>query len=226
MELRELLTTLGRRWKFVVAVFLSGLLGALLVTLVMTPMHEASVRVYLSASGNEVFDQVQMGMYTSQRAKSYAALADDAAVREDVIARAEVDTTAEDLAGRTDIEVVPDTVVIRLAVRDSDPEVARKLADAYAAEIASTVTRLERPTAVKAGDRPASPITARPQSKASVSNGPVSPDWALNLGIGALLGLLFGIGGAVVREVLATDPDGPPPVRWPTPGDSHRALVP
>lgn len=202
MDLRQLVTTLRRRGRFVVAVFLSGLVGAFLISVVVTPMHEATVRVYLSASGNEVFDQVQMGLYTAQRAKSYAALAEDDTVLRNVIDRAGAAATPEDLAERVDLEVLPETVVLRLAVRDADPAVARKLAEAYAAEIATTVAKLERPAAGAGGDR-RSPVTARTLGEPSLSDGPVSPNLPLNLAVGALLGLLFGIGGALLRESLA-----------------------
>lgn len=231
MELLQLLTTLRRRWKFVVSVFLAGVLAALAVSLLMPARYESTVRVYLSASANDVFDQVQMGMYTSQRAKSYAALAEDTSVLEGVIERSKVDVTPEALADRVEIEVIPDTVVLHVAVRDGEPAVAQQLADAYAAEIAATVTKLERPATTGAGERPQSPIVARPQGKASVSSDPVSPNLPLNVAVGAILGLLFGVGGAVLRELLAEQrpadlpPEDPRTLRSRAP-QVRRELVP
>lgn len=212
MELRQLMTTLRRRWKFVVAIFLSGVIGAFVLSMAVTPMYESTVRVYLSASDNGAFDQVQMGMYTSLRAKSYAALAEDATVMKRVIERAGVNTTSEALAGQADIEVVPDTVVLLLTVRDADPDVAGQIADAYAQEIAATVNDLENP-----GGRKSSPVAAKPQGGASVSGEPVSPDVPLNVAVGAILGLLFGVGGAALRELMADKPVEIPAGRRPLP---------
>lgn len=197
------MTTLGRRWKFVLALFLAGVVGAFAVSLAVTPMYEATVRVYFSASGNGVLDQVQMGTYTQQRAKSYAALAEDPTVLQGVIDKTRVDTTPEELAGRVQLEVIQDTVVLKLSVQDPDAQVARKLADAYTTAIATTVQKAESVSV--AGGQAQSAVTARPQGPASVSSGPVSPDFPLNVAVGALLGLLFGVGGAVLREILSQE---------------------
>jgi capsular polysaccharide biosynthesis protein len=211
VELRELLTTLRARWKFVVALILSGVVGAFVITWTITPVYESTVRVYFSASGNAVPDQIQLGVYTSQRVNSYAALAEDDSVLEGAVNRAGVDITPEALAERAEVEVVSDSVVLLLSVRDSNPEVARTLTDAYAAQVVDMVTEIEAP---RAGDDESSPVQATIQSTASVSSGPVSPDRTLGLAVGALLGLLFGVGGALLRELSASkDDEAPAPTR-------------
>lgn len=225
MDLHQLLTTLRRRWKFVVAIFLSGLIGAFVFSLAMPQLYESTVRVYFSSNGNTAVDQVQLGTYTAQRVKSYAALAEDTSVLQGVIKRSKVDTTPEAFQENVRIEVIPDTVVLRIAVRDASPRIARTLADAYAAEIGSTIGKFERPT-VGAGPKVPSPIEARSQGSASVSSGPVSPNMSLNVGVGAVLGLLFGIGGAVLRELATSKPVDVPPASRRTAPEARRETVP
>ena len=207
MELRQLVRTLRRRWKFVVIMFLLGLIGAVLITVSITPSYRSNARIYVTATSTSTTDAYALGLYSEQRIASYADLAKDPAVLTRVIREVGLDVTPQDLANRISATPVPSTVILQISVLDSDPEAARTIARAEAAEVVKMVATLEAPSA-KGSDnndpQGSAPIVARVAGDASFSALPVSPNLPLNVIVGALLGLLFGVAGAVLRDLFDT----------------------
>lgn len=203
MELQQLLAALRRRWKFVVAVLLIGIIAGVGASILMPKTYESTVRVFFSGGANAGADQYSIGIYIANRAKSYAELAQDATVANKVIDKTHVDTTADDLTSRTTMEVPQDTVVLKISVDDKDPDTARRLADAYAQEVADTVGNLEKPPVASKKTKVNPTVTAKPEGPATVGDKPVSPNIPLNIAVGTILGLVFGVGGAVLRETVS-----------------------
>ncbi len=204
MELRQLLRTLRRRWKFTVAVFVLGLIGAGVITSTITPSYESQARVYVTSTTTGTIDAYNLGVYSAQRVASYADLAKDPTVLQRVIKRVGLDITPDELAGRVTVTAVPNTVILQVAVTDEDPQVARELARAESAEIVKLVSTLEQPTAGEDDEGSAlpAPIVARLAGDASYNASPVSPSLPLNLAVGGILGLLIGVAGAVMRDLF------------------------
>lgn len=204
MELRQLLRTLRRRWKFTVIVFLLGLVGAGVLTSAIAPSYESQARIYIASSSSGTLDAYNVGIYSAQRVASYADLATDPTVLERVIKRVGLDLTPSELAGRVTVTAVLNTVILQVNVTDSDPQVAREIARAEAAEIVKLVATLETPPASTESDGAAGqpPIVARLNGDASYNASPVSPSLILNLAVGGILGLLVGVAGAVMRDLF------------------------
>jgi capsular exopolysaccharide synthesis family protein len=209
VELRQLLRTLRRRWKFTVVVFILGLVGAGLVTSAITPSYKSDARVYITASTTGTLDAYNVGIYSAARIASYADLAKDPAVLQRVIKRVGLDMTPGELAPHVTATAVPNTVILQVSVTDSDPQIARELARAESNEIVKLVASLETPTEGTNGEDPVSPIIARLAGDASFNANPVSPSLPLNLAVGGLLGILIGVAGAVLREMFDTSIKSP-----------------
>jgi capsular exopolysaccharide synthesis family protein len=209
VELRQLLRTLRRRWKFTVVVFLLGLLGAGVVTSTITPSYTSDARIYVTAKSTGTIDAYNMSIYASQRIASYAALAKDPDLLQRVIKRVGVDMTTDELAAKVTATAVPTTVILDVGVTDEDPQTARELARAEANEIVKLVANLEAPDVVVKGQTPPAPIIARVAGDASFNANPVSPNLTINLAVGALLGLLVGVAGAVLRDMFDTSIKSP-----------------
>ena len=94
---------------------------------------------------------------------------------------------------------MPETVLLQITATDPDPMLARDMAQAYAEELRTLVADLETPE----GKRDAL-IKASIVDNAQENDAPVSPVPVRNLGLAAILGLLLGLGVAVVRELLDT----------------------
>jgi capsular exopolysaccharide synthesis family protein len=93
-------------------------------------------------------------------------------------------------------------VILQVSVTNGDPQTARELARAEANEIVKLVSVLEAPGTEIKGQEVPSPIIARLAGDASFNANPVSPKLAINLVVGALLGMLVGVGGAVLRDMF------------------------
>src|SRR5690606_15055000 len=91
----------------------------------------------------------------------------------------------------------PDTVLINVSVHDESPVRARDIADALSDEFVSMVRVLEtRP------DGTAPDARGIVEPRASLPQSPVEPKWTRNLAIGFAVGLLLGVGLAVLRDQL------------------------
>lgn len=209
MELRQLLRTLRRRWKFTVVVFILGLVGAGLVTSTITPSYKSDARVYITASTTGTLDAYNVGIYSAARIASYADLAKDPSVLQRVIKRVGLDMTPAELAPHVTATAVPNTVILQVSVTNEDPQVARELARAESNEIVKLVASLETPDEGVDGEDPVSPIIARLAGDASFNANPVAPSLPLNLVVGGLLGILIGVAGAVLREMFDTSIKSP-----------------
>ncbi len=202
MDLRQLLTTLRRRWKLATAVLLLAVGGAALATSLITPSYVSSTRIYIAASGSGSLDPYQLGIYAAQRVASYADLAKDSAVLQKVIDETGISDTPEQLAKRITTEAVPNSVILEVSVRDTSPKVAQVIAKAVSQQISLLVSDLERPEPTEDEPRPQSPIEAKVAGEPSYDPAPVSPNLILNLVVGTLLGAIVGVGAAVLREIF------------------------
>jgi receptor protein-tyrosine kinase len=213
VELRQLLRILRRRWKLVVATFLIGIIGAATITASITPTYRSEARIYVTASAASASEAYALSLYSQQRIASYAELATDPDLLERVIRTVGLTTTSQALAGHISATPVPSTVILAVSATDGDPQIARKIARAEAAEVVKLIDNLETPSKADKDAKVVNvaPVVAQVAGDATYSANPVSPHFTLNLIIGGLLGLLFGFAGAVMRELFDTSiktPDG------------------
>jgi capsular exopolysaccharide synthesis family protein len=194
--------------------FLIGLIGATALTLSITPTYRSDARVYVTATTVDATNAYALGLYSEQRIASYADLAKDPALLGRVIREVGLNITPEQLASRITATPVPSSVILQISVTDPDPQMARKIARAEAAEVVKMVAVLEAPSDDASSKLPA-PIVARVAGDATLNGFPVSPNLPLNVIIGALLGLLFGFAGAILRDLFDTSIK--------TPGDAAEA---
>jgi receptor protein-tyrosine kinase len=90
-----------------------------------------------------------------------------------------------------------DTVLIKVAVLDQSPVRARDIANALSDEFVAMVRELETP---EDAVRPDARVVV--EQRASIPANPVIPNTARNIGIGLTLGVVLGIGLAVLRGLL------------------------
>ncbi len=93
----------------------------------------------------------------------------------------------------------PDTVILTATVTDPSASRAQLLANSVGVQFGLLVADLERPANGKAPS-----VTARVVQRAQLSASPVSPTPTRNIGLGAALGLLVGLGAAFARNALDT----------------------
>ncbi|KAB7743332.1 polysaccharide biosynthesis tyrosine autokinase [Nostocoides sp. F2B08] len=196
MELQEYLNTVRKRWRIItlVALLVVGLAAA--ATALSTRVYESSTQFFVSTTGaSDSGALLQGSTFTQQRVKSYAQLLTTPSILDQVAESTGVDP--EGLADRIVTTTPPDTVLIDVAVRDTDPETAQEIAAAIAEVFPDTIAELESPAGTAS-----SPVKITVVQPPTVPTSPVSPQPVRNLGLGLILGVLAGLAAAVVRETL------------------------
>ena len=205
MEPAQVLAALRRSWWLVVVAALLGLAGAAVANASTPRLYRADVQQFVSfADQSDSSANVLSGsQFTLQRVKSYTQVATSAQVLEPVIHDLRLPMTTSSLAAEIQATNPLDTVLIDIAVTDTDPRRAARLANAIAARFGLVVADLERPPG--GGD---SPVKVSVTEPAAVPGAPVSPRVNLNLALGLLAGIALGVGGALLRARLDTTVKG------------------
>ncbi|MGH3330493.1 MAG: polysaccharide biosynthesis tyrosine autokinase [Nocardioidaceae bacterium] len=188
-----------RRWKLIAGCLVVAVAAAALVTFQTTPQYSSSARLFVSTSQTSSDAAYQGSLFSAQRVTSYADLASGQELSRRVIEELGLDMEPSDLSAKISATVVPETVIMEISVTDPDPAQAQRLTQAVAEELTVFVSELETPPG-----KNNAPIKATVVDPASLPETPVSPQPVRNLGLAGILGLLLGLGAAVLRELLDT----------------------
>lgn len=200
MELREYLDVLRRRWVSVVVVTLVMVAAASALTLATTPRYTATTRLFFAVEGGQsVTDLAQGSTFAEKQMTSYAEVATSPLVLDAVIDRLGLSTDAVRLADSVTATVPPETVIIEIAVTDPDAQQAARIANAIGAKVSEVAADLS-----PGRDGGGSAVRATTLAPALVPEAPSSPRVARNLGVAGILGLLLGLGVALLWHVLDT----------------------
>jgi len=212
MTFAEYFVILQRRWRVWVAGLILGLLCGAAASATAQTLYTATATSFVTvaersdtADKGEIF---QGSQFAVQRVKSYIPLASSPNVLEPVIDRLGLDLTDRQLAKRVSVTSAPETVLLDVSVSDPDPRQAARLADAISSQLGTVIEALE--TTREDGRSNVKVSLARP---AEVPLHPSSPRVVLNLILGAVAGLAFGLVGAVLRHHLDTRVKTPDAVR-------------
>ena len=174
------------------------MLGAIAVTLLTTPLYQANTRLFVSTnSGATLAETYQGNRFSQERVASYAELLMGQTLAQNTIDKLGLTMKADELRERVNATAKIDTVLINVAVLDESPVRARDIANTLSDEFVQMVRELETP---EDGSPPDSRVVV--EQRASIPESPVVPKTQRNLAIGLAVGLLLGIGLAVVRDVL------------------------
>ena len=196
MDLQQLSSVLRVRWKFIVVTLLLGSLVSVAFAVSKPPTYESTGRVFIAAPNDSQADAFPTLIIT-QRAKTYADLAKDPTLLQEVLDRTQVDLSLVELRNRIAASVVVDTQILRITATGASPEEAKLLTDGVVQQLLALVRRLERPT----GDNEAA-IVARAAGPSSINQTPIGVRLWLTITLGVLLSALVAFMGAVLRDRL------------------------
>jgi len=200
VDLHDYLRVVSKRWRTITACTLVLVALAALFTLWSPKTYQAHTQLFVSTSGGQDSTQLLQGnTFTQQRVKSYSDLITTPTVLSPVIKELGLDTTPDALSRKITSSVPLDTVLIDVLVSDGDPERAAEVADAVGKQFSSTVADLER-----VSDNSPSPVKVSVVRPPSVPSSPISPNPVRNIGLGVVLGLLVGLGAALLRDTFDT----------------------
>jgi capsular polysaccharide biosynthesis protein len=199
VELSDYLRVLRRRWRLIVACVVIAVLAAGVFTFQATPQYASTAKLYVSATTGETSADYQGGLLAQQRVTSYVDLVTGEEVAQQVIAELGVNESASALSDRTTAALVPETSNFTVTVTDPNADRAQLLAQGMAETFAAFAAELDTPPGQR---QPTVKVSVVEQAKVEAS--PVSPQPVRNLGLAVVLGLLLGVGLAVLRETLDT----------------------
>lgn len=198
MTLQEFIKLLRTRWVTVCVTIVVTLLGAVAYTLLTTPLYQASTRLFVSTSaGSTLAETYQGNRFSQERVVSYAELLRGQTLAQRTIDKLGLDLSAKELQEHVTASAKRDTVLIDVEVLDESPIRARDIANTLSDEFVLMVRELETP---EIGARADARVVV--EQRASIPNHPVVPKTLRNILFGLLLGILFGIGLAVLRDML------------------------
>ncbi len=176
-----------RDWVVVPAAVMISLGLSVLYLSVAPRTYVATANVFVSMQSSDAATTYMRGAFSTIRAQSYTALATSPGVLRRAIDSASPGYPVERLAREVTATILPQTVVLQIAVSSTDPERASRFAEAVSEAVAGRGTELEQ-----AGSRNDAPISLTPLQDVQVSTVPVSPNVPRILTLSVLLGLLAG----------------------------------
>lgn len=200
MDPLELLSTLRKRWKCLVVALVVSLLGAAAFTLAQVPTYSATTRLFFAVPGGEsVSDLAQGSSFTERQMSSYAQVAKSPIVLQGVVDELDLELTAQEVGRHVQVEVPENTVILQITASASSAEHAALVANAVGAKLTETVAELypERADGAEA-------VLVTTLSPAVQPTSPSSPSIRRNLALGVLLGLVAGVGLALLRDMTDT----------------------
>ncbi len=200
MELTDYLRILRKYWISILVVTFGGIAVAGAASMLMRPVFTASASIFFTVHTTGTAGELNQGStYAANQVKSYAQLTTTPIVLEPVIARLGLDTTTAKLGDRISAVAPTSTAIINIEVTGNDPEETALISNAVAQQLIVVVDQLSPQT--QDGTKV---VRATIVSPASVPLQWTSPRVSLNLALGGLIGLMLGLGQAVLRSRLDT----------------------
>ncbi|MCG7580090.1 polysaccharide biosynthesis tyrosine autokinase [Mycolicibacterium sp. OfavD-34-C] len=198
MNLLEFVKVLRLRWLTIFVTTILVVLIAVVISLLTTPMYQASTRLFVStAAGSTLSETYQGNRFSQERVASYTELLTGRTLAQRTIDKLGIQMSAEELGKNLSASSKLDTVLINVRVLDSSPVRARDIANTLSDEFVAMVRDLETP---EDGSLPDSRVVV--EQRASLPDEPVVPKTSRNIVLGLLVGLLLGVGLAVIRDLL------------------------
>lgn len=198
MDLRDLLSVLRARWIAITAATLLGGLLALGISLGVAPTYLATIQFYVTVAGGESTSAAFQGPQAAQqRVQSYAALVKSTDIAQEVSEAIGSDVTPIEIVGKTSASADARTVLLDVEVVDSDPERTLAIAQGFGEVLPLAIKRLETP---EGGGQALAKLTV--VNPPALPSSPVAPRTEQNVAIGLVLGLLAGVGFAIMKNTL------------------------
>ena len=191
IDLWEICLVLIHHLALIISVGIMVALGAFLFTqLLVTPTYESTTKIYIlnkQENASVTYSDIQLG---TQLTKDYAELIQSRFVLEEVVQGMGLDLTYEQMKEKVSVTTPTDTRILAITVKDSDPVMAMKMANAIREAAAVHIMNVMDIQAVNVAE------TANMPMKKS------SPSVLKNTFIGGLLGVFLIIAVVLVRYLM------------------------
>jgi capsular exopolysaccharide synthesis family protein len=144
LAIGDYLRALRRFWWIVLVATLLGAAIGYGTTFLTKPEYESTARLFVTTqSGTSVGDAYQNNLFSQERVVSYAGLATSEQVARRAVDQLKMPISPEQLRAKITATPVPKTVLLDIAVTDSDPAQAQTYANAVADQLVQLASELE-----------------------------------------------------------------------------------
>ena len=196
MEIKAYLNLLQKRWWLVLSILIIALVATAYFTLNVKPVYraEATYIVRISASEEErnVISAINTLTSRSEIAATYAGVADSSLIKNKAAAALGI-SDQDNL--RVTSQVQSGTNIVEITVEGNDPALVRDYSNAIGTQTVDYVESLYETYRLELLD------------EASLPRSPIRPSMVQNLTLGAILGLILGMGLIVFIEYLKVPSD-------------------
>lgn len=146
-----------RAWVVVIAAVLAAVAGFSIAVFAITPMYSSSVMMYVNNSsfslGNTEFSFSSSEISAAQSLlKTYIVILNNRTTLEEVVEKAELNYTYEELSGMIAASSVNDTEVLRVTITSKDPYEAAKIANCIADVLPTRISEIIEGSSMKIVD--------------------------------------------------------------------------
>jgi capsular polysaccharide biosynthesis protein len=192
--LKDLLLTLRKRVSLILSItFIAVLLVGVISYFFITPIYQSSTQLLVNQSKNEQtayqYNEVQTNL---QLINTYNVIIKSPVILDLVIKELKLDMTSSELNEKITVQNEKSSQVVILSVQDSDAHNAAKIANKTAEVFKQEIVKIMNVDNVSV------------LSKATVSKNPnpIKPSPLLNIAVAMVVGLIAGVGIAILLEFL------------------------
>ena len=201
MDLRTYLQIFRRHYRLMATIVLACIGLAVLQTASSPNIYVSGATLFVSAqdgsSSGSLASNLSGELLVQQRVKSYADILQSQRLA-DMVAK-DLSIDVGQVAGHITASVPLDTVLLKLSVKSTDPQLAMQIANGAATRFATFVQEIEKPVD---GGPPSIKVSVTQPALAATS--PTSPKPVTNLVLGFLAGLALAVAVALGRQALDT----------------------
>lgn len=188
----------ARRWWPVGLGAALGLAAGLTLVAVMPKSYTTTSTLFLGLpASTDSISAFNGDLFSKQRASTYSQLAKNRDLAVKVIDDLALNITPDELSAKVKAAQVPNTVLLKISVRDISAKRATDIANMYASDFTQYVARLETPLD---SNQPSSVVTVI--QKAELPRSPTSPNIVLNILIGLAGGSVLGFLAKWLMRIL------------------------
>ena len=193
MTLEDIFRALKKRWLLIVSVTLMCLIGGSIFVLFFgpEPVYQASTTVLVNYRAEETNKLTQSDLTTSQKlVATYNEIIKSATILEPVIKALDLDMTADELLKNIGVAQLNDTEIIKITVKNEDPELSRDIANTIANVFSKEISKIMKVDSTSTLDVAKTPTT------------PLSQNKITKIAIAGILGMMISVGLVFVLEYL------------------------
>lgn len=195
IRIEDIIHALKKRWQMIVGIALiATILSTVVSFFLIKPKYEASTKLFV---GKESSDSNKESSYNSSDVLMYQNLLKtyvDVIKTDDLIGNAisekNISASAEAIKVGLTVEAVASTQILKISYTSTDKNETKEVVDAVATQFIKTSKELIGNANVKVVE------------SVTLPQAPISPNKKMNIAIAALLGLMVGVGLALLLEFM------------------------